>query len=131
MGSSVLCESCVGVAPECVDTAPGWLLHRTALWVRCAWRNCIWPRLLGDVRVRLSAPSLHECDEQSRKYGIIYIFSLFCEYTNLEYVQVPVIYRLNQAGYVIHTRVAASQEYVNTYSTRRAPRLHKSCRGAF
>ena len=38
---------------------------------------------------------------------------------NLEYVPVPVMYRVNQAQYVIHILVAASQEYVNTYSTRR------------
>ena len=43
----------------------------------------------------------------------------FCEYINLEFVRVPVIYRFNQAEYIIHIRVAASQEYVNTYSTRR------------
>jgi len=29
------------------------------------------------------------------------------------------MYRVNQAQYVIHILVAASQEYVNTYSTRR------------
>jgi len=33
---------------------------------------------------------------------------------------ISVIYRVNQAEYVIRTLVAASQEYVNTYSTRRA-----------
>ena len=54
-----------------------------------------------------------------RKYGILFTCSLFCEYTNLEYVRVLVIYRVNQAEYVIHNRVAASQEYVNTYSTCR------------
>jgi len=41
------------------------------------------------------------------------------EYSNLEYVRVPVKYRVHQAEYGIHIRVAASQEYVNTYSTRR------------
>jgi len=56
---------------------------------------------------------------RSRKYEILFIFSLFCEYINFEYVQVPVIYRVYQAEYAIHIRVAASQEYVNTYSTRR------------
>jgi len=39
---------------------------------------------------------------------------------NLEYVRIPVIYRLNQAEYGIHILVAASQEYVNTYSTRKS-----------
>jgi len=45
--------------------------------------------------------------------------SPFYEYSDLEYVHVPVEYRVHQAEYVIHIRVAASQEYVNTYSTRR------------
>jgi len=34
---------------------------------------------------------------------------------NIEYVRVPVIYRVNQAECVIHILVAASQEYVITY----------------
>jgi len=60
-----------------------------------------------------------EYAERRRNYGILFIFSLFTEYMHLEYVRVPVIYRVNKAEYVIHIRVAASQEYVNTYSTRR------------
>jgi len=66
--------------------------------------------------------ALHvEYAERSRKYGIPFICSLLCEYTNLEYVRVLVIYRVNQAEYVIHMHVAASQEYVNTHLTRRTP----------
>jgi len=62
--------------------------------------------------------SLHvEYAEQSIKYGILFIFSLFYEYINLEYVRICVIYRVNQAEYVIRIRVAASQEYVNTSNT--------------
>jgi len=53
-------------------------------------------------------------------YGILFILSLFHEYSDLEYVQFHVIYRVNQAEYVIHMRVVAPQEYVNIYSTRRA-----------
>jgi len=53
------------------------------------------------------------------KYGILFMFSLFYEYNNLEYVHIHVIYRVHEAGCVIHFLVAASQEYVNTYSTRR------------
>ena len=53
------------------------------------------------------------------QYGILFIFCLFYEYSNLEYVHNHVIYRVHQAEYVIHVRVAASQEYVNTYSSRR------------
>jgi len=44
---------------------------------------------------------------------------LFYEYSNLEYVRVYVIHRITQAEYGICLRMAASQEYVNTYSTRR------------
>jgi len=54
-----------------------------------------------------------------KKYGILCIFSLDYEYSNLEYEQLHVIYRVIQAEYVIRILVAASQEYVNTYSTRR------------
>jgi len=61
-------------------------------------------------------PTLHvEYAGERMKYDILFIFSLFCEYINLEYVLVPVIYRFHQAKYVFHIRVAASQEYVNTY----------------
>jgi len=72
-------------------------------------------------------PILHvEYVRRRRKYGILFIFDLFCEYINLEYVWVPVIYRVHQAENVIHILVAASQEYVNTYSTCR---IAISCKG--
>jgi len=32
----------------------------------------------------------------------------------MKYVRVPVIYKVNQAGYGSHIEVVASQEYVNT-----------------
>jgi len=38
-----------------------------------------------------------EYAERGRKYDILFIISLFCGYNNLEYVRVPVIYRVNQA----------------------------------
>ena len=53
------------------------------------------------------------------QYSILFIFSLFYESSNLEYVHIHVIYRVNQAEYGIRILVAASQEYVNTYSTCR------------
>jgi len=54
------------------------------------------------------------------KYGLLFISSPFYEYSNLEYEHVPVYYRVvQQAEYVIHVIVAASQECVNTYSTCR------------
>jgi len=74
--------------------------------VRCRWCVCVL--------------CLHaEYAERRLKYRILFIFSLFCEYINLEYVRVPVIFRVNQAEYVIHFLVAASKAYVKTYSTRR------------
>jgi len=54
---------------------------------------------------------------QRRQYGILFIFSLFREYIHLEYVRLPVIYRVHQAEYGTHILVAASQEYVNTFPT--------------
>jgi len=60
-----------------------------------------------------------EYAERGKSYGILFIFSLFCEYGNFEYVHIHVIYRVNQAEYVIYFLLFAPQEYVNTYSTRR------------
>jgi len=67
--------------------------------------------------------SLHvEYAERRKKYHILFMFRLFYEYSNLEYVHICVIYRVTQAEYDIRLRMAASQEYVNTYSTRRMSR---------
>jgi len=60
--------------------------------------------------------------EQRLKYGILFIFSPFYGHINLAYVRVPVISRVHQAEYTIHVLLAASQEYANTYSTRRLVR---------
>jgi len=43
------------------------------------------------------------------KYGILFTFSMFYEYSNLEYVHLHVIYRVIQEEYVIRILVAASQ----------------------
>jgi len=43
----------------------------------------------------------------------------FVNTVTLKYVRVPVIYRVNQARYVIYILVVAPQEYVNIYSTSR------------
>jgi len=67
-----------------------------------------------------------EYAERRTKYGILFIFSLFSEYIKLEYVRVPVMFRVNQAKHGIHILVAASHEYVNTYSTRRVGYWHGS-----
>jgi len=50
---------------------------------------------------------------RGNEYRILFVFSLFCEYIHLEYIRIPVIYRGNQAEYVIHSRVVVPQEYVN------------------
>ena len=56
-------------------------------------------------------PSLRvEYAELEKEYGILFIWSLFCEDSHLEYVRIHVIYRINQAEYVTHVHVAASQE---------------------
>jgi len=49
----------------------------------------------------------------------LFMLSLFCEYGNLQYLHVHVIHRVNQAEYGIRIRVAASQEDVNLFLTRR------------
>ena len=53
--------------------------------------------------------------ERGLEYGSRFIFSLFCEYVHLEYVRIHLIYRVNQAEYVIRILVVAPQEYVNIY----------------
>ena len=64
--------------------------------------------------------TLHvEYPERGKEYGILFRFSLVCEYARLEYARIYVIYRVNQAEYGIHSLVVGPQEYVNTYSTRR------------
>jgi len=57
--------------------------------------------------------------KRGTEYGFLFLLRLFCEYIYLEYVHIHVIYRVDQAEYVIHVRVAAPQEYVNIYATRR------------
>jgi len=46
----------------------------------------------------MGTATLHvEYAEQGRQHGILFIFSLVCEYIHLEYVRIHVIYRVNQA----------------------------------
>jgi len=76
--------------------------------------------MVAQVRDTLVPVSLHVEYAGGRiKCGILFIFSLFHEYRNFEYVPIHSIYGVNQAEYCIRILVAASQEYVNTYSTRR------------
>jgi len=60
-----------------------------------------------------------EYTERGKEYGIIFILSLFCENSHLEYIRIYVKYRVHQAEYVVHVVVVASQEYLNIYSTSR------------
>jgi len=101
-------------------------------------RNSDWlPHLLERERISSHSDetdlaqelkSLHvEYAERGNEYGIRFIFHLFCEYIHLEYEHIRVIYRVNQAEYGIHILVAASQEYVNTDSTRRLKGLFIGC----
>jgi len=77
------------------------------------------------LRLRGSQPYLLNTRGGRSKYGILFIVSLFYEYSNLEYVHIHAIYRVNQAEYVIRILVATPQEYVNTYSTCRVAALLK------
>jgi len=58
-----------------------------------------------------------EYAERRINYGILFLFRPFYECSIPEYEHVPVLNRVHQAEYIIHIRVAASQKYVNTYST--------------
>ena len=60
-----------------------------------------------------------EYAELLRKYSILFIFNLLCEYIDLAYVRVPVVSRVNQVKYGIPMLMAVSQEYVSTDLTRR------------
>jgi len=51
--------------------------------------------------------------ERGKEYGILFIFSLFCEYLHLEYVRIHVIYRVNQVEYVTHALVVTPHKNVN------------------
>jgi len=46
------------------------------------------------------------------QYGILFMLSLLGEYIMLEHVHMHVLYRVNQARYVICIPAAAPQEYV-------------------
>ena len=54
-----------------------------------------------------------EYAERGHEYGILFNFSLFCEYIHLEYIRIHSIYGVNSAEYGIHILVVAPQEYVN------------------
>jgi len=60
-----------------------------------------------------------EYAERRTNHRILFRFGLLYEYSNLECECIYAIYRVTQAEYDIHICMAASQEYVNPYSTRR------------
>jgi len=53
-----------------------------------------------------------EYAERRKKCHILFTFSLFYKYRNLESVRICVVYRVTQAEYVIGIRVAVLQECV-------------------
>jgi len=80
------------------------------VWVKL-W---VVPEVFGRVHV--------EYAERGTEYGILFIFSLFCEYIHLEYIRIHVIYRVNQAEHGIPILVIAPQECVKIDSTGRVGR---------
>jgi len=59
----------------------------------------------------LFGPILHvEYAERGKEYGTLFISSLFCEYLDLEYVRIHVIYKVEQVEYVIRALVVAPPE---------------------
>jgi len=86
--------------------------------------NCTPEHRARSISVRLliySYTTLHvEYKEREKEYGILFIFSLFCEYMHLESIRVHVIHRDSQAEYVIHILVVAPHEYVNIYFLTRS-----------
>jgi len=79
---------------------------------RCKSLGVLFTRLSLDVhsctRDSSGPPTLYvEYAERRIKYGILFIFSLFYEYSNLDYGHVHGIRRVNQAEYVIRILMAA------------------------
>jgi len=95
--------SCILSSCELIPTQPGAPCTST--------EPCVRPY------ARLTLGLHVEYAEREKEYGILFIFSLFCECIHLEYVRIHVIYRVNQAKYVIHMLVVAPQRYVHTYNT--------------
>jgi len=63
--------------------------------------------------------------------GVLFKFSLFYEYSNLEYVHIHAICRVKQVEYGIRILVIAPQEYVDIRSTHRVrakPRNNRTWR---
>ena len=74
----------------------------------------LWTDLAANRRRNESHRALYvEYADPQREYGILFIFRLFSEYINLEYVRIHVICRVNLAEYAIRIPKAAPQEYVN------------------
>jgi len=77
----------------------------------------------------LSHPYMLNTRNAEKKSRFRFVFSLLDGCSNLEYGRIYVIFRVTQAEYDICILMAASQDYVNTYSTRRvSPRgVSPSC----
>jgi len=71
------------------------------------------------VRTIDHTPYVGNSRSEEQNTRILFRFGLFCEYTNLEYVCIPVMYRVKQAEYAIRIPAGAPLEYVNAYSAGR------------
>ena len=76
--------------------------------VRMVWGNF----LIAIAAATLKTPTKNGYNAQG-------VNLTFYEYSSLQYIRIYVIYRATQAEYVIRILMAASLEYVKTYSTRR------------
>jgi len=70
-----------------------------------------------NYKAMASSNTLHvEYAESRKKYHILFICSLIYQYSDLEYIRIYITH----AEYGIRIFMAASQEYVKTYSTPRS-----------
>jgi len=81
---------------------------------------------LGEEQTR-QVSQTYMLNTWSEEQNPVLIFSLFCEYTNHEYVRIHAICRVNLAEYAIRIPLAVPQELVNTYSTRRVTNQKQEC----
>ena len=134
-GILCLCVFCVG--PLCGPPLWWWVLCGAlpSAWAPCVgplcgspvWVPCVGPHCVGPLCGSLDA--LHPCGIYSRDVSRSFtrsrsFYSYLACFVNTFTLNIYGFLSytgFNQAEYVIHMRMAASQEYVNTYSTSRRP----------
>jgi len=84
------------------------------------------------IQIDGRCPCMLNKRSEETKNGILFMCSpvLNTLTLNFEYVRMHAVYRVNQAEYAIRIPMAAPQEYVNIYSTRRPLSLHGVNRGS-